>query len=368
MTARYARRYVRGVPRSGSFVLAAVACLCLGPGTALAGEPSAAPAGEPGAADRARAAELVEAGTAAAKARRWEACIRALAEALALDGAATTAGALGLCEEQAGKLADAYDHLHRAAVSAPASRKGEPWKSYEAALARVMERVAVIWVTVYPREARVLVDGRPLGRADGRSFAVEPGAHTIAARLDGYEDKVHPVSVRGGDVPHVHLRLTPKPPSSDAPSVPAGAPIAAPSLSRAPGPAAHEPARDRWYMPGPSAHGVLVSAGYAALATSLVSGATALALEVDRGSLRSRVTRTACGPDSPSPPDVCGPLAERIGQRDAAAGVALGALAVAGLLSGATMFAFLHERDAARPAITATATLNGGGVLLVGSW
>lgn len=340
--------------------LAGVAAVVLAAAPAVAGEPASD--------DRARVAELVRAGRASAKANQWDACIASLSEALEFDDAPTTVGDLGLCEEQAGKVVAAWDHLRRALEAAPPSSKEEPWLSYRAASGRVLKRVGLVWVTVVPREARVLLDGRPLGRADGRSFAVEPGKHTFAARAEGYEDKLEAVSVRGGDVPHVNLVLEPKPATS-LPVVPpssSGAAIAAES--------GHGPRSVRgnapvpWYQPAWSARGVLVTLSYVGLATAVTSGATALALEVDRGSMRGQVDSIDCGAMSPSRPAVCGPLGERRVQRDIAGGVALGALVAAGLLSGATLVAIVRERGATSPTVIPAASLNGGGVFVLGSW
>lgn len=350
--------------RIGGCVLGTLVVLLCGPGTAWAGEPTAA--------DRARAAELVQTGTVAAKAKRWEACMRALSDAFAIDAAPTTAGQLGLCEEQAGKLVDAYDHLHRVVNAAPSSSKDEPWKTYKATLARVLERVAVLWVTVHPREARVLLDGRPLGRADGRSFAVEPGAHTITARLDGYEDKVHPVAVRGGDVPHVHLRLTPKQ-AGEAPKAPSPAVASTSTATTRPAPAtpppdSSVPAPFRWCLPGPTPRGVLAPLACAAVVTTVASGATTIALEVDRKSLRDQVSSDACRPTAPSRPEVCDALAERVRQRNGAFVVTIGAALASGVLAGAARVAFGFEPSPTRPTIAPTAGPNGGGIILVGAW
>jgi hypothetical protein len=364
LTVRGARSYHRRVDRSGLVALAAILAALPASGPAFAGEPSDA--------EQARAAELVGQGTTAAKAGRWEACITALSLALALDPAPATAGALGVCEERAGKLVDAYDHLRRAADAAPSAATGEPWKGYRAALDRITERVGVVWLTVLPREARVLLDERPLSRADGRSFAIEPGQHTITARLDGYEDKVVPVTVRGGDVPHVDLVLTPKsrPDTTPKPiaATPPKAPVAAPAVSPVPAPSPSIPAPFRWCVPAPSTSGVLAPLACAAVATAFAGGATSIGLEVDRTALRRNLSEGACGPDATSRPAACDELAERYEQRNAALGVAIGVTLASGLFAGAARIAFGFERGATSPRIAPTAGANGGGIVVLGSW
>lgn len=362
MTGPGAPSYPRHVIGMGLRVIGAISALLLVAGPALAGDPNDA--------DRARAAELVRSGAAAAKARRWDACITALEAALALDDTPTTAGHLGLCEEQASKLVGAYDHLRRALDAAPSPPNGEPWKSYQAAMARILERVAVVWITVFPRGAHVLLDGRPLGRADGRSFAVEPGKHTIAARLDGHDDAVRSLSVRGGDVPHIDLVMKPKPETTPAPTAttPPKAPLAGPPPSLLPATPSPVPAPLRWCLPAPTPRGVLAPLACAGLVTTLASGATAIALEVDRRSLRDKVSADTCRPTASPRPEVCDALAERVGQAQGALDVTIGAAITTGLLAGAASIAFGFERGATSPTVALTASSNGGGIVILGTW
>src|SRR5262249_6806271 len=142
---------------------------------------------------------------------RWEACIEWLTAASDIEDAATTWGDLGLCEEQAGRFAASHSHLRRALEAAPTQPKQSPWKQYQAALGRVTQRGALLIVTTTPPHAPVILDGRPLGLADGRTFAVEPGTHTVAARLPGHTDAVETRTMRALDVPNMHLKLKPIP-------------------------------------------------------------------------------------------------------------------------------------------------------------
>lgn len=158
----------------------------------------------------------------------------------------------------------AHDHLFRAMESAPTQGARAPWTRYQAALARVKERVAVVLVTASPPNARVILDGRPLGSADGRAFAVEPGTHTIGARLPGYADQVETRTVRARDVPTIHFQLTP--------IAPAVASTAAGPRPERPSPPPR-PFSDM-FVPAWSSRGVLVGLTYLLGATALVSGGT----------------------------------------------------------------------------------------------
>lgn len=358
MTSFAAASYPAGMLRFGRY-FSAVAALLLVAAPARAGELDDA--------QRTRLATLLRAGIAAAGARQWDACIQAYSSASALDDTPAIAGELGLCEEQAGRFADAYRHLHRAKDAAPSERtaaKVDPWKRYEAALGRVRKRVAIVFVSVSPTHAAVLLDGRPIGRADGSYIAIEPGTHTVAARLEGYEDATDPPRTwKAGDLPHVHLELKAKP--APAPTVVAPAPLTLTVLAVFPAP---ERAPVPWYVPAPTPRGVLVPLAYAGLATTIAGGATAVALEVDRRSLRDEVSVEACRPAATSRPEVCDALAERADQRNLALGVTVGAAVATAALAGAARLAFGYERGAASPTVAPTVNVTGGGIVIAGAW
>ena len=300
----------------------------------------------------------IKAGAQAAKEKKWDACVAAYSAASAIEDASTTAGELGLCEERAGQFADAYSHLHRALEGAPSPPKEEPWSRYQAALARVLKRVALVYVTSNPTKARMILDGRPIGRADGRGVPVPPGKHTLAGVLDGYEDRVESFEVRAGDLPNIHLELTPK----------AKAPAQLPSSKGTTSPAPSMPPRAEWYVPDWSPRGVLVPLAGVSLGVAVLGAATSIGLEVDRASLRSRVSFGACRPDATIVPDVCATLHERVEQRNIALGVTLGATAAVGLLLGASRLAYGVGSATPSPHVVPTASANGGGLVILGAW
>ena len=325
-------------------------------------------AGELDDVQKAHLATLLRTGAAAATAKQWDACIQAYSSASALDDTPVIAGELGLCEEQAGRFADAYRHLRRAKDAAPPelkAAKAPQWKRYEAAMARARKHLAILFITVSPTQAAVLLDGRPIGRADGRHLAIEPGTHTVSARLEGYEDAIEPPRTwNAGDIPHVHLELKPKP----APPAPPAASKKPPAPSASAVPHVPERAPVPWYLPAPTPRGVLVPLAYAGLATTIASGATAIALEVDRRSLRDKVSVDMCRPAATARPEVCDALAERAGQRNVALGVTVGAAIATGVLAGAARLAFGFERGAASPTVAPTVNLTGGGIVMAGTW
>lgn len=331
-------------------------------------------AADPAESEKERPADLLRTGAAAASARRWGDCIDALTAAATLEDSAKTWGDLGLCEEQAGRSAAAYMHLRRAMEGAPAQPDREPWTRYLAARARVIERVALVVVTTFPPNARVVLDGRPLGAADGRAFAVEPGTHTITARLDGYSESIESRTVRAGDTPRIHLHLepvplaaTPAPANTRATDLPASPPDPG-MLSPARPPVPARPPLSRLFLPGPSPRGVLVGSFYVAAAATLASGGAWLGLEVDRAALRGQVDRTACSPFAPSRPATCDALQDRVRQRDAAADATLGTGIATALLGTAAGVAIGLTHGDDTPTIAPSVSANGAGIVIGGAW
>lgn len=323
-----------------------------------------AQAEEPSDATRARAAELGREGAAASKARQWDTCIQAYTAAVALEDAPVVSGELGLCEEQAGRFADAYRHLNHALDAAPAQKKDEPWKRYRAAVSRVTERVALLFLTVTPTSALVVLDGRPLGRADGRYLPLDPGKHTVTARLKGYKDATQALTVNARDLPVVHLTLAAIPEVAQHRDPPPKPMVPTARVS----PTAPDMAPTAWYVPAWSPRGVLVSLAYFSAGTAVVSGATAIGLEVDRGSLRSGLTPSSCGPDAAPRPGACDALAERYDQRNVALGTAIGSFVASGLFAGAARLVHGLERHAAHMKVAPTAAGSGGGIVVLGTW
>lgn len=341
--------------------------------------------------ERARLAGLLRDGASASKAKRWAACIDAYSGALAIQEDPITLGELGLCEEAAGRYADAHRHLRRARAGlTPASDR---WKAYQAAFSRATEHVAIVFVTVQPSSARVLVDGRPLGPGDGLGVAVAPGKHTISVHLPGYESASETRDVNALDMPNVDLVLKPKPqddpgesPANDTapegnvtarPAVRAGAPPIAtrvPSAAPSAGPANTSATRSAWYAPDWSARGVFVGLTYAGAATLVVSGATAIGLEIDRASFDHNVRGwTSIGPSECHTSGtvqlgLCDQLAERIERRNTARTVVIGA-AVSTAITGAIAAVLIGlDRDPSRPSIVPVASTNAGGIVVEGAW
>lgn len=328
---------------------------------------TSAAAATPNDADAARYADLLRKGSEAAKAGKWDACATALTEAIEIQDAPTVLGDLGLCEEQAGRFALAHKHLLRALEAAPADKQVEPWKRLQAALVRVRDRVALLIITTDPPKASIIVDGRPVGRADGQTIAVEPGRHTVAGRLEGYEDDVvQTEDLHAGDFPNIHISLRPKPRA--ALSSPVRHTPSAPSPPEKPSDVS------RLFAPAWSPRGVLVTLAYAGTAATLVSGATAIGFEAHYQSMRASLDakgyqgNTCRSGRPPGTPAECEEVDARLQQRFTSVNVLIGSAVTLAALWGAAGLAMYLDRSPLRPTVAATASTNGGGIVILGKW
>jgi hypothetical protein len=337
-------------------------------------------------AERAAAlATLLRSAAKAARAKRFEACIEAYEKAYRIEPSPLTLGELGVCEEPLGRNVAAFQHLSAALRTPGIERAAEPWKRFGERLLLASARVAQVFLSTDPTSARLVVDGRPLGQVEGRTVTVEAGAHVFAARLDGYEDAVQSRTVEAGDLSSIHLKLArkgpavpPAPPAPSAPPAPAAALNGVVPASNAHTPARPAPASSAapaWYAPSWSPRGVFVGLTYAAAATALASGGTAIGLEVDRQSiavsLAQQGSANACA-DPASQAAGCAGLVERRDQRSAARTVFIGSAVGTGAAAATALVLSLVQKKA-RPVVAAVAVVpsvsrDGGGMVLVGVW
>ena len=260
--------------------------------------------------------------------------------------------ALGLCREVQGRFGEAHGLVARALEAAPAETtpagKAARWALLRAALRRLDERVARVLVTVEPKGAEVLLDGRSIGTADGKVLAVDPGVHVFEAREAGRTVAAAQITARAGDLPAVALKASlaaPVPALETRQTVLEQGPKAAPS---APGKSP--------LIPGPSPRGVAVGVAYSATGVALVSGIVAGVLEAQRGAIASTLDLDACAAGGPPR---CSDLRGAFAGRTAARNVALVAGGVA--LAAGGVAVVLH--------FTASPVAKGSvGVMVGGQW
>lgn len=341
---------------------------------------------EPAATDRAQLANLLREGASAAQSKSWTACIEAFARAAAIQQDPITLGELGLCEDAAGRYADAHKHLRRARAGlTPAAPR---WKAYQAAFGRATEHVAIVFVTVQPSNARVLLDGLPLGPGDGLAVAVAPGKHTISAHLAGYESASDTRDVNAQDMPNVDLVLKPAPKEEPSAPIAAGsstqpppsATVVAPSVMPVPvdptcaAPPPRPTTSSPWYAPSWSPRGVFVGLTYVSAATLVVSGATAIGFEIDRASFESDLPRftssdpTHCHALGSVQSRLCNELGDRFERRNVARAVVIGA-AISTLATGGIAALLIGvDRGPPQPSIAPLVSTNAGGIIVTGAW
>jgi hypothetical protein len=329
---------------------------------------------EPAAQDKARLAALLQAGAQAARAHKWQGCIDALTAAAAIEGSRTTWGDLGLCEVEAGRFVDARIHFRRAFDTAtPALLETPRYLRYRLASGFALRRVSLVTITTFPPDAFVLMDGRPLGKADGKDFDVEPGTHTFLARREGYQDATETRTMGPGDVPSFYLRLEPKPapattaaphpaPSAAAPKASAAVPAAAPA-----GPVSSGPALP-WYSPALSARGALLVSTAGALLATLGAAGVSIGAELRREELAKGLAPWACNAAGSAPAERCAELHDATALRNSAQGAIVGLGAATAVLGGMFVGSVYLEHLPSRPSVAVLAGERGGGLVVSGAW
>lgn len=184
-------------------------CLRLGLGFLLLaaastfGEPAfadAGPAPRPplATADSPATAQHVRLGDKARQAGRWaeaaaayrDALVEAELVGLPVDKRAAILGELGLSELALGNHRDAAEHLDRALKHRDALGRDQR-RRFEQGQKQAEREVALLFVGVDPPDAELFIDDKPVGAGkDSYLIFLEPGSHTLRARLAGHVDDV----------------------------------------------------------------------------------------------------------------------------------------------------------------------------------
>jgi hypothetical protein len=156
---------------------------------------------------------------------------KAYARAARLD----TAGALGQCLYEQGKLAEAAHYLSQAVRLSNPREKKERHKALVELRDKAAKGLAAVVVAVDVVGAKILVNGVEVGTApDGDPFFLRPGTHEVAAvRAEGGAKVAREVVLELGREASVTLELS-KAPVTPAPSAAPSAPSAARRSSRRP--------------------------------------------------------------------------------------------------------------------------------------
>jgi hypothetical protein len=248
---------------------------------------------------------------------------------------------LGGVELEQEKHREAAEHLSYAQANIPAGAKPETRESIALRLKGALAKVTALHVEVTRDGAEVLIDGAIIGRSPVKdALYVDPGPHTIAARLDGTKAERTIDAVAAVDQ---NVRL---------------------ELGTGPGTGEDEP-----FDATPVVAGVGFGLGGAGLVAAIALTVVAAQKADDRDALVADVGNR-CAPGSTDP--TCQPLADAIDEADALAnarnGVWIGTgVVLAGAIIGTVIAATLS--DSAAPAdepvaITPYASPNEAGVVI----
>lgn len=195
---------------------------------AIAAEPS------PTEADRDQARELLAEGIQAIQAGEYDTAQRVLSQALELFPTYDIAISLGQAELKLGHYVDAARHFQFALNQFPPSESRKLKKSVEEHLGRAKQHVATLQITTLPRDASVLINGKPVPHTPGAPQFVEPGSHILEARLDRDAAGPQTLMVTAGEERAITLELKPRatipePPAAEPPGPPETDAITPPS-------------------------------------------------------------------------------------------------------------------------------------------
>lgn len=224
-----------------------------------------------------------------------EACPK-LAESHKLDPAGGTVLAAAMCFEKAGRVASAWAAFTDALAIANRDRRADRAKFATEQLGALELRLPRVTIDV-PLAVRALpnvalaIDGRPLPNAawDGRT-PVDPGAHVLTARADGYDVAEARFSIAQGELKKITAPTPPR--AAAAPKAPPPATSASAGASTAPPLSAtpetpSPPSTHPTLIPGLAVGGV----GLVAIAVGAGFGASALSKTKDAN---DRCPRARC--------------------------------------------------------------------------
>lgn len=243
-------------------------------------------------------------------------------------------GELGLCELALGAHRDAAEHLHLS-LEHRGTLSIEQQTRFEAAQKQAEREVGTLFLAVSPRDAEVLLDGEELGAPRPTHVVfVEPGPHTIRARLAGHADAVAAIQAARGASTSVTLTL----PARTA--TPAPSPEAT-GASTAPAPAEGAAATTRTLRTialGTAISGVIVGVGFW-VAAGVLDGV----VEERATSLRARGGSGACnGTEFPS---ACKHQEFLIARRDSVGAAAAAVLIASGALGALSVSSYWWAPD-----------------------
>jgi hypothetical protein len=344
--------------RTATLGVIVLACALSAPRVAAAsdGPPkSKADKAEAGDADE-RAAKWLSRGNKAFKEGRFADAEQAYREAFALKKGYDIAGNLGAAELAQGKRREAAQHLAFTLRMFPLTGEPALREQMQKAYDQCRAEVGALHVEASVKGAQILVDGAVQGEAPlPDDVFLEPGEHTVEARLDGFTGAPQRVTVQKGVAARVELPLTP---------VVVQAPEAPPVVRE-------EPPKRRSIIPG-IALGAVAAVGIGGgVAFVGMSSGKRSAAEATRGQILTG--RGSCVPGAGNLDARCSDLQNNLKASDTFHDVAVGAFIAGGIAAAGTLAYFLWPARPARSAgyhlqVTPVFGASAGAVILSGSF
>src|SRR5262249_54129625 len=128
---------------------------------------------------------------------------------------------LGSAELTLGKVRDAAEHFAYCIRTFPATGSKKQLAAVKRLFDDARRKVGALAIKVGVDGAEVIVDGKPVGRAPlAEEVYVDPGPHTVEAKLAGYDAAKQAVQVPAGPAQSMTLALVATAPSPPTPPGP----------------------------------------------------------------------------------------------------------------------------------------------------
>jgi tetratricopeptide (TPR) repeat protein len=165
-------------------------------------EPAPSPTNAPAGYDRS-----IEEALSAYEAGRFAEARSAFRRAHDLMPTARTLRSIGMCSFNLGDYTDAAFQLERARKEERKPLTEEQHKHVAELIARANQRIGRFHLDLVPKEATLVVDGRPPLILERTELMLESGHHDIEVRADGYLTAHSTINVEGGDRTTLVFRL-----------------------------------------------------------------------------------------------------------------------------------------------------------------
>jgi hypothetical protein len=304
-------------------------------------------------------------GNAAYKQKRYAEAKVAYEDAFRRKQTHDIAANLGFAEIKLELWREAATHLSFALRNWAPTGKAASRESAMEFLTAAKEKIATL-VLAGPAGAELLIDGKPVGTAPIEELFVDPGAHTVGARREGFEPAEQTVQAEKGKTLPVTLNLVPVAPPAPPPPM---------ASAEQPPPRSDAPLKRAPLILGPNkaiviggsvVTGAAVIAGVVLVAVSNGKAATA---ESTRATLVANNGAGAC--TGQGVPPSCSTVVDAIHGKNTFGSAAAWTFIGAGAVGAATLIYALTARrvvETGRVRVTPTAALGGGGLVITGAW